>query len=72
MIVDNQAFSESFLKNTSFTAYEQQLLEVCRVYNDTGDDDRGDIRTISFSYGYQNSEANAVIMAVAAGILSKN
>ena len=70
IIVDNQGFSESFFENSSLTGYEKQLLETCRLLNDYGDDKDldNDMRPIAFAYGYQTSEANAVIMAIISSV----
>lgn len=73
MVVDNQRFSESFFENSSLTGYEKQLLETCRLLSneDNGGgntNDWGNIRPLAFAYGYQTSEANAVIMAVISSV----
>lgn len=70
LLITKGRVTGSYVGNKAFSESEQELLETCRLMeeNGGGNDDRwtnGGIRAITaFAYGYQQSRANAVIMAV--------
>lgn len=71
MLTNDQKFSESYFSSVTLSDSERELLETCRVLSDNGDKDKddGDIRPIAFAYGYQTSQANAVVLAVVSGVI---
>lgn len=61
--------TKSYAGNTAFSKNEQELLETCWLMENNGGGDShwgnsGTRGIIAFAYGYQQSRANAVIMAV--------
>lgn len=69
LLLLNERVTTSYLSNNAYNENEQELLETCRLLGDNGggNGDWGDSGTrniIAFAYGYQQSRANAVIMAV--------
>lgn len=70
LLITKGRVTGSYVGNKAFSESEQELLETCRLMEDNGggNDDRwtnGGIRAITaFAQGYQQSRANAVIMAV--------
>src|SRR5690606_35978276 len=71
LLITKGRVTGSYVGNKAFSESEQELLETCRLMEDNGGGDNdnsgdtGGVRTITaFAYGYQQSRANAVIMAV--------
>jgi len=49
--------------------YEMMMAHTCNVLYDTGDDTDRDARVIAYAYGYQKSEANAVMFTAIITVL---
>lgn len=71
LLITKGRVTGSYVGNKAFSESEQELLETCRLMEENGGGDNdnsgdtGGVRTITaFAYGYQQSRANAVIMAV--------
>ncbi len=54
----------------SLGEYEMMMAHTCNALYDTGDDNDRDARVIAYAYGYQTSEANAVMFAAIITVLS--
>lgn len=65
LLVDNKPWAVSPEANALLSAREVQLLQFAKEINDPDDDWNGR-KPFAFAYGYQNSDARAVLFAVMA------
>lgn len=65
LLVDNKSWAVSPETNSALSAREVQLLQFAKEINDP-DDEWNRLRPLAFAYGYQNSDARAVVFAVMA------